>query len=226
MLKLWNYLKTWLIITRKRLLRLADTSKSEDYTRFAIVCAPRSGSTMLHTYLNSHSAILSHGEIIRIKLEQGIDHVSIDEYVFMPISKSIKAVGLKLFYEYQDKKGYDRAFNEVLEDDSIQVIHLKRRDLRKQYLSLKKAEKTGVWSSTLRQNKEEVQVEISDGEYQQYEESQNALIEAIQNRLKKHQVIEVFYEDLVDDPKAVLEDIQDFLKVEKKPLFTLLQKQG
>lgn len=226
MRRLWNYLRTWLIITRKRLFRLADTSKGEDYTRFAIICAPRSGSTMLHTYLNSHSEILSHGEIIRIKLEQGEEHVSIDEFVYMPMSKTIKAVGLKLFYEYQHKKGYDQVFEEVLSDNNINIIHLKRKDLRKQYSSLKKAEKTGIWSSTLRQNKEDERMDIPDNEYKEYEDRQKEMIQSIQNRLQNHRVMEVYYEDLVDDPKHVLDQIQDFIKVRKKPLFTLLQKQG
>lgn len=181
---------------------------------------------MLHTYLNSHSEILSHGEIIRIKLEQGEEHVSIDEFVYMPMSKTIKAVGLKLFYEYQHKKGYDQVFEEVLSDNNINIIHLKRKDLRKQYSSLKKAEKTGIWSSTLRQNKEDERMDIPDNEYKEYEDRQKEMIQSIQNRLQNHRVMEVYYEDLVDDPKHVLDQIQDFIKVRKKPLFTLLQKQG
>lgn len=226
MRRLWNYLRTWLIITKKRLFRLADASKGEDYTRFAIICAPRSGSTMLHTYLNSHNEVLSHGEIIRIKLQQGIEEVSIDEYVFMPISKIIKAVGLKLFYEYQNMDGYNKVFEEVLNDSDINVIHLMRKDIRKQFASLRKAEETGVWSSTLKKNEGDEGVNIPDIEYKEYEDNQKAIIQSVKERLKNHQVIEVYYEDLVDDPKVVLDNIQDFIKVDKKPLFTLLQKQG
>lgn len=181
---------------------------------------------MLHTYLNSHSEILSHGEIIRIKLEQGVEEVSIEEYVYMPMSKTIKAVGLKLFYEYQNMDGYNAVFEEVLDDSDINVIHLMRKDLRKQYASLQKAEKTGVWSSTLKKKNEDNVVNISDDDFKEYEDEQKAIIQSVQERLKNHQVIEVYYEDLVDDPKVVLDNIQDFIKVDKKPLFTLLQKQG
>ncbi len=181
---------------------------------------------MLHTYLNSHSEILSHGEIIRIKLEQGVEEVSIEEYVYMPMSKTIKAVGLKLFYEYQDKKGYNQVFEEVMGDTNINIIHLMRKDMRKQLESLKKAEKTGIWSSTLKENKEDEGVNIPDIEFKEYEDNQKAIMQSVKERLKNHQVIEVYYEDLVDDPKVVLDNIQDFIKVDKKPLFTLLQKQG
>jgi len=222
---LWRYLKTWLIVQRKRLLRLIDKSKGEDFTRFVIVCAPRSGSTMLHTYLNSHSQILSHGEIIRRRIEQGEDVISIKEFAFSPQSKKIKAVGLKLFYEHMDQKGFKVAFDEVLDDDEIKVIHLQRRDKRKQFLSLRKAEKSGAWSSTLKQ-KEEVEVSITEQEYVDYEKEQQQLVDRVRERFAGHEVIEVSYEELVKDPKHELERIQQFIEVEPKKLFTLLQKQG
>lgn len=225
MSKWWNYLKTWFIVTRKRILRLLDQSKGEDYTKFAIICAPRSGSTMLHTYLNSHPAILSHGEIIRIKLEQGVKEVSTREYIFMPISKRIKAVGVKLFYEYEGKEGYDLPFREVLSDESIKVIHLIRKDLRKQYESLKRARDSGVWSSTLKP-KEQQPIEIPEEEYKQHEQMQTMVIKSITDRLRGHDIFETTYEELTDDPKNVLNKVQKFLGVEPRPLYTLLQKQS
>lgn len=180
---------------------------------------------MLHTYLNSHPAILSHGEIIRIKLEQGVKEVSTREYIFMPISKRIQAVGVKLFYEYEGKEGYDLPFQEVLSDESIKVIHLIRKDLRKQYASLKRARSSGVWSSTLKPTDEQP-IEIPEEEYQQHEQMQKMVIKSITNRLNGHDIIEITYEELTDNPKEVLNKIQNFLGVEPKLLFTLLQKQG
>lgn len=94
-MRFWfKYFRTWLIIKKKQLLNLFPQSKN-NYIRFAIICAPRSGSNWLHTLLNSHHNIISYGEILRKT------HVNnptqklptLNELVFYPHHPSIKAVG-------------------------------------------------------------------------------------------------------------------------------------
>ncbi|MTI22357.1 hypothetical protein E1176_15095 [Fulvivirga sp. RKSG066] len=203
-----------------------STSRSEEFTKFAIVCAPRSGSTMLHTYLNSHSAILSHGEIIRRKVEAEEELLSIDEFAFSPQSKKIKAVGLKLFYEYMYKDKFKVAFDEVVEDKTIKIIHLTRDDKKKQLTSLRRAEKSGAWSSVLKSTEEPIKIILSEEDLSSYEKEQKEMIDIIHEKFKEHTVLQMTYENLVSDPKAELDKIQQFINVEPQQLFTLLQKQG
>ncbi len=44
--------------------------------------------------------------------------------------------------------------------------------------------------------------------------------------LKDHPLLEVAYEDLVENPQPVLKSIQQFLSVKPKVLFTLLKQQN
>jgi len=225
MIKFWNYIRTWVTVRRKNIWRIISRSKNAKFTKFAIICAPRSGSTMLHTYLNSHPQILSHGELIRRKLERGETNISLYEHIFVPVTKKIKAVGVKLFYEYEEKEGYKKSFGEILEDNEVKIVHLMRKDFRRQYDSLKRARQTGVWSSTLK-NLEPDEVEVHESEYEQHEQMQKMHITRFKKRLSSHQMIEVYYEDLTSNPKKLLKAIQEFLGVEPRQLFTLLEKQG
>jgi len=204
---------------------MSGGAKNDEYTKFVILCAPRSGSTLLHTYLNSHHQILSHGEIIRRKVKRGEELHSIYEYVFIPQAKKIKAVGLKIFYDYEGLEVFKEAYHEVLQDTSVKIIHLIRQDKRKQLTSLRKARKSGVWSSVLK-NEEEFNVEISEREFEEFKQQQTQQIAQARQQIAGHQVTEITYENLVENPKDVLTHVQEFIGVEPKPLFTLLRKQG
>lgn len=187
MSQFWKYIKTWFIIKRKRLLRISGGSKNDEYTKFVILCAPRSGSTLLHTYLNSHHQILSHGEIIRRKVKRGEELHSIYEYVFIPQAKKIKAVGLKIFYDYEGLEVFKEAYQEMLADQSIKIVHLIRLDKRKQLTSLRKAKKSGVWSTVLK-NEEEFDVEITEREFKEFEQQQAQQIEQAREQIAGHEV--------------------------------------
>jgi len=224
MIKFWNYIRTWIIVRRKRVWRIIGLSQNSDFTRFAIICAPRSGSTLLHTYLNSHNNILSHGEIIRRKVEKGEELLSIDEFAFSPHSKSIQAVGLKLFYEYQYQKNYSIPFAEVVKDKRIKIIHLIRKDKKGQLTSLRKAEESGVWSSTFK-GEADVDVSITEKEFSKYTHKQEKLEKGFKSTFQYHNVFEITYEDLMAHPRDILAEVQEFLGVTPKKLFTLLEKQ-
>jgi len=224
MIKFWNYIRTWLIVRRKRIWRIVGLSQSSDFTRFAIICSPRSGSTLLHTYLNSHINILSHGEIIRRKVEKGEKLLSIDEFAFSPHSKSIQAVGLKLFYEYQHKPDYSIPFEEVVKDKRIKIIHLVRNDKKGQLTSLRKAEESGVWSSTFK-GEGDVDVSITEEEFTKYIQQEEEYQKEFNETFEHHNVLEITYEELIAHPRDMLKEVQEFLNVIPKQLFTLLEKQ-
>ena len=137
------HLHTWLIIKRKQLLNFFP-GKGRHFTKFVIVCAPRSGSTWLHTLLNSHAQIFSYGEILRETCEVNPQKQlpSLEELVFYPHHASIQAVGLKVFYEYKTNEPFRRSFQDIAADPSVCIIHLIREDKAAQFKSLKQAEAT------------------------------------------------------------------------------------
>jgi LPS sulfotransferase NodH len=222
-----QYLRTYLIIKRKQLLTKLSLNKGNAYTPFVILCDPRSGSTLLHTYLNSHTQVLSYGEVLRMELEKGTrsDNL-ISDKVFKPHAPQIKAVGLKLFYEYKDHPDYRHSFNQIVQRKEVKVIHLIRKNLLGLYVSLKTAEQTKVWSATQRKTPEQIQITINIEDYLTFVEMHRKHRTLCQDLFRQHDTLNMSYEDLAESPQHTLISVQQFLSVDPQKLFTLLAKQG
>jgi LPS sulfotransferase NodH len=230
---MYNYLlhlRTYLIIKRKAILNAIDPRQTSDYTPFIILCQPRSGSTLLHTYLNSNPQVKSYGEVLREALERSpkaLDGTNIHDLVFNPHSPTLKAVGLKIFYEYSDDLRYKEVFQQIVNQKDIHVIHLIRKDERRLFTSLKIAEKTNVWSiSKASEANKQQAVEIDSVEYDAFLKRYNRHRESMTQLFKNHPCLTVYYESLVSDPQSTLDLVQRFLKVRPRKLFTLLKKQN
>jgi LPS sulfotransferase NodH len=227
---MYNYylhLHTYLIIRRKQILNVLSFKKSTDYVRFAILCEPRSGSTLLHTYLNFHPCIKSYGEVLREKRERSNLKVPdpIKSFVFKPHASHLKAIGLKLFYSYHNHPAYGYAFGQVVNDPDVKIIHLIRRNVLGLYVSLKIAQRTNLWSSiTTSGSFQQIKVDADDfREFARaYLQQQRDLAKLLQN----HHVLNVCYEDLIKDTDYVLKTVQEFLGVHPRNLLSLLKKQN
>lgn len=218
-----SYLRVWLIIKIKQLNSLI-LSKDTRYTKFVILCEGRTGSTLLHTYLNSHFNIHSYGDIFnRCTDEKDL----LGQIVFHSHSKNIKAVGFKLFYNYQVLPQFQELFQQILEDKDIKIIHLTRANSLKVFTSLKIAEKTGKWSHESNKAKielKQVDLDIEDTLkfVNSYEEKQPML-----NRLfEDHDLLNVSYDNLVDQTRTTLNKVQRFLEVSPKNLISVLERQN
>ncbi len=192
-----------------------------------IVCAPRSGSTWLHTLLNSHPQIISHGEILRETYEVNANTQlpSIDKIVFHPHHKSIQAVGLKLFYEYESNEAYQKSFSEIVKDKTVCIIHLVREDKPSQFKSLKRAEATQQWSSGKTTNQIPI-ISIDPVDLMNYQGNLFKSEQQINELFQHHPILKIKYEDLLSDQENILTKIQNFLNVEPRKLFSLLKKQS
>ena len=228
---MYNYFlhaRTYFIIKRKQWLELLSIRKGYEYTSFALLCAPRTGSTLLHTYLNFHPHVKSYGEIIREKFEYNPnDEGSIVRKVFMPYSKNLKAIGLKLFYDYyKGEPHYNNAFQEILSKSDMKIIHLVRKDILKLYVSLKIAEKTNVWSTGKSAAYLDTRISIDADDFIRFRKTYIDNKELVTTLFQHHSVLEICYEDLTTDTENVLEKVQQFLGVEQHELKTLLKKQN
>lgn len=220
------YLRTWLIVKRKQLL-IRFPAKGKRFTKFVIVCAPRSGSTWLHTLLNSHPQIFSYGEILRETHEVNPNKVlpSIKELVFHPHHSSIHAVGLKVFYEYEAAEPFKNQFQKIIDDNSIHILHLIREDKTAQFKSLKTAEASQQWSSG-RSTHQNITIQINPIELEVYQRKILAQEKHINALFQDHPILNVKYEDLLSHQEKTMNDIQAFLKVKPQKLFSLLKKQS
>jgi hypothetical protein len=62
--------------------------------------------------------------------------------------RTCKAVGFKLFYYHAREAPYVAVWDYLARDPEILVLHIKRRSILAQYLSLQLAHKTNVWTAT------------------------------------------------------------------------------
>lgn len=216
------YWKTQMVLKRKWLLEKWPFDHNCDFQRFVVLCHPRTGSTWLHTLLNSSSQIMSYGEILTEK--KNIN--KLEQTIWGSHHSAIQAVGCKIFYEQLIDRHFCQVFEEIISNPNIRVIDLSRRDARAAFSSLKVAEKSDAWSSTQSNQNNENQVFITENEFDSYVENLELNRAKVLQGLKDHDVLSLSYEDLVRNEAPELVRVQKFLNVTPVPLFSLLQKQA
>lgn len=215
--------RVWLIIKFKK-LKSKFHHHSPNFTRFVIVCEGRTGSTLLHTYLNSHQQVLSYGDILN-RIE--VNEESLNTRIYCNHPSNLKAVGFKLFYGDHQYTNRNTLFQQIIDDKNIRIIHLKRKNSMKMFVSLKLAERSGEWTKgSARSNSHQELLEIEIEELNQFIESYEQNKELFNQMFTQHSVLEVNYEELVDKPKGCLGEIQKFLQVPEINLISALQKQN
>lgn len=226
MSELTDRIKTIYLTRKKQLISKFCPVKSTPETTFIILCKPRTGSTLLHTLLNSHPNIYSYGEILR---RVGINNTgySVNKDVFKKLPKSIKAVGLKVFYQYSEDERFKYFFDEIHQNQQVKVIHLERLNDLDTFISLKHAEFTNQWSK----NNYSPDTKVSGlkpelSELKEYLKDSCQLKKSMLDAFDKHQCLNIHYEELVNEQAGCLQKIQKFLNVPEKKLFTILKKQG
>ena len=224
--ELTDRVKTIYITRKKQLISKFWPVKFAPKTKFIILSKPRTGSTLLHTLLNSHPNIYSYGETLR---RVGVNKTgfTLNNEVFKDHPKSIMAVGLKIFYHYFEDNNFNQFFDEVRRNQHIKIIHLLRNNDLDTFISLKNAEKTNQWSIEKDLPYSQIRSLNPDiNEFKEYLKYSNNLQQSITQAFEKHQTLDISYEMLVKNQKICLNEIQDFLGVPQKKLFTLLKKQS
>jgi hypothetical protein len=217
-----TYLQTQLKVKIKQLLNVLPFFKSTAYTKFLIVGHPRTGTSLLHTYLNSHWNIVS--------LNEPLANATDSTMLFKKYSKVIKTVGFKYFYEYTRDVAKRNTFIELLKIDNIKIIKIERRNYLRTYVSLCIAEKTNEWSSTeIKQhsiNDKKVTLTKEDcllafNQYKKNELNTDTIIREFNTP-----VFETEYETLVAEPNETMFAIQKFLNLSLQIPQSLLLRQN
>ncbi|ALJ00010.1 sulfotransferase [Rufibacter tibetensis] len=226
------YLRTVAAIYTKRAANLLPVWKGKGYTTFAILGRARTGSTLLHTYLNSHTRILSIDEFlhpantITFTPDQTLEYLhttGLKKY-----SGLIQALGFKLFYEWQGER-YTPMWDLFRQDPALKIIHLKRRNHLRSLVSLRIALKNKKWSKGVYEAGESAYskaVLLSQEECLQHFKAMEEEEKQFDMFFEKQHKIELFYEDLVKNPEKELARVQTFLGVKQHRLETLLSRQN
>lgn len=217
--------------------------------RFIIVCAARTGSTLLRLLLQSHSDVCCHGEIITPDPQRALQLAGMKaEYKsnlrdllietrkadparflqdFALYPGRFLAVGLKIKYSEFVPEVIGNARDWVLEHKDVKIIHLKRENLLRRLVSHRLAVQSGVT------------MVLRGGDVPAYESLRLdldtcihdfAAVRAEEERFaalfSDHAVLDVTYERVVDPNSGECARILDFLGVPQAPLTTRMVKLG
>ena len=134
-----------------------------DYIRFIVLADARTGSYMLVQALDSHPNVTCFSELFNWQLDYvdfnvaGYDNSSAEdkalrdrdferflrERIYCPRPVEIRATGFKLLYSHV--WGYTGLLERLVEDSEVRIVHLRRRNLLRMFVSSKLAEASGVW---------------------------------------------------------------------------------
>lgn len=198
-----------------------------DYKRFIVLTRSRTGSNMLLSFLNSHPNVQAQGEIFG-KLN-GVNYKEILARAFSKQPYYIKATGFKIFYYHpQDDDSCD-IWSELANMQGLYVIHLKRRNILRTLTSRKIAGIQDVWliTDTNRSNKvKEKAVEFTVDELEKGFKQTRYWEYAGDRMFSDHQILDVYYENLVKNPQDEFEKITDLLGLPKSHPTTHFRKQN
>lgn len=184
----------------------------KDFERFIILSRARTGSTLLQLMLNSHPAIHAKSEIFTRLYGSSVETVFND--IFAPHPKSIKAVGFKIFYNHPLDDHSETVWKEMEKMAGLRVIHLKRKNILRILLSEKVAQKTNVWGIKKEKKRirpEEKKITFAAEELgKKFHQAKEWEIK-YRDMFQSHPSIEVYYEDLINDPRGEFEKVIRFL---------------
>ena len=228
-------------------LKLGLFESRLDYCKFIILGTARSGTTFLRSLLNSHSEVIAFGELFREDSDIGWDlppyqkHLQnqrlkklfqhdpsrfLEDAVFKGYSNQVSAVGFKIFYYQAQEYPQKAVWNFLKEDKSIKVIHLKRINMFKTFVSLKRAFETNRWCNTTGRDEDNVSISIDYNECLQHFIWTSKKQQEYDDLFQAHPKIEVFYETLCKNCGNEMKMIQDFLDIDYEPTRASIYKQS
>lgn len=202
-----------------------------DYTNFIILCSGRTGSNFLLGLLNSHSRVVAFGEIFQnppiigwslqgySQSKRAVEQFNnlpvdfLEERVFKKFPLHIRAVGFKIFYYHAQKDPYKQVWDYLINKNDLRIIHNKRRNILRTYLSTQLAFLHNVWVNTSGENVYYPPITLN------YEKCLEAFIQIREWELKydqlfhKHEIYNAYYEELSKDYLREMDKIQDFLRL-------------
>jgi len=208
--------------------------KRNKYTRFIVVSRQRSGSNLMVNALQSHPQFKVYGELFRGGADESVKTAVrksasdyLDKNIFNNYPSAIKAVGFKIFYQHPvwDQSGSVWRYLQEVED--IRVIHLRRRNLLKAFVSWKIAQKTDVWKQANDSSVElDKRVVISPEECVAFFEKTLEQEKIADERFSGKPLLQTTYETLTSQFNEQMDLIQKFLNVDSLPLSMKTVKQN
>lgn len=201
------------------------------YTRFITLTTARSGSSFLTQSLRSHPQVLAFGELFHSRRigfnTPGLDNHSkglirfrkrrpvefLEWLLLRGYGQNIQAVGFKVFYSHLEEPHFERARPYLASLSGLRILHLKRRNLLRAYLSkvvMSRTKVSGIKSEAERRSPRVALVPADCLRYFEHTRRQQVLYDRV---FAETDVMQVLYEDLAADYDQETARIQEFLTV-------------
>lgn len=207
--------------------QLAGAFGRRDFTRFIILSRSRTGSNLLLSLLNSHPNVQAEWEIFA-RLN-GEPHDRRLAQTFGPQPRRIRAKGFKLFYYHPLDDDSGALWRDLVADEALRVIHLKRRNVLRSLISRKIAEQRDAWSANAEKTGETPRrkaVSFTTSELQEGFSQTRAWEHMGDRDFRHHHILSLAYEDMAAQPAAAHDRVQRFLGLPPARLVTDMKKQN
>lgn len=214
------------------------------YQKFIILGRSRSGSNYLRGLLNSHSQVHVFGEIFQNKDQVGWamadypqDERTLNEFrnqplefldkrVFHKYPRHIRAVGFKIFYYHARDDRWLPVWEYLRSLEGLKVIHIKRKNILETHLSRQRAILTDRWFNLTGEKEQAPSVKLDYEECLNDFEQTRRMETETANFFMDHPVLNVYYEELSRETEHIMNDVMDFLNVQREVLKTETYKQS
>ncbi len=218
-------------------------SGQEIYTPFVILGWYRSGTTLLTSLLQNHPELVCYSEVFLPKEPlwgQGVYNRFVNvnkaqqlrdqhpdqflkQYIFRAYQKGKGGVGFKLLYpQLQSNVALANALGAI---PNLKVILLQRENLLDLWVSAQVAQKTGVKNKVNTQRDSAVQLTLDPKDLEKRFQNLKRGQDEMHVFAKQFNSLELTYEALNADRKAVMQEVFQFLNVTPKEVETSLVKQ-
>lgn len=201
---------------------------NRNYQKVVILGRQRTGSSLLVWLLRSNPRVEIPGEVFR--LLKGSSCREVWKRIFGRHLPWVRYVGFKIFY-YHPEDSQDREVWDIIRNDpNIKIIHIKRKNLLRTYISKLIAQKTGAWNSS-QENvpiaKEDKQVTV-DVEHCITELRDTISWEDTYGKkmFPQHPYMEITYEELTGNLQSTIDKIMHFLSLKKMRVNSKLKRQN
>lgn len=188
------------------------------YTPACIIGLPRSGTTLVRSFLNSHPDALLYNEIFHATKERralrhpepasiildGADpEPYLHECIFPPQSRNHSVIGFKLFPSHAASLGWEDLWQWAMRDPLLSIVHVERRNVLDIVLSMSIALRDRKWHTTENQPPAH-SICIPWREFAWRMQSTSDTQERIRADLRQKPHVTVFYEALQANPRSAL----------------------
>ncbi len=199
---------------------------SKNYQKFIVISHARSGSNLLISCLRSNPYIVARGELFAAhNRDETTNFDMIMSDLFSEKKSQIEFVGCKIFYYHLS----DSEWQKFVDIPDLKIIHLKRKNIFRTFTSMKIAAQTKTWAVKNKKNntplvKKKVEFNAVNlaKRLKQFESWQ---LETEQ-RFKNHQIHDIYYENITDNPNLEMKKISNFLNSSTIQFDSKLKKQN